>query len=68
MIWWIGAGIFYIIVQAAICLFFKGAAILNKKTVVFDNASSMDKRGFTVILCDEPEPALMGKPLPNAQH
>ena len=25
MIWWIGAGIFYIIVLAAICLFFEGA-------------------------------------------
>jgi hypothetical protein len=25
MIWWVGAGILYIIVLAAICLFFEGA-------------------------------------------
>ena len=25
MVWWIGAGILYIIVLAAICLFFEGA-------------------------------------------
>ena len=63
MIWWIWAGVLYIIVQAAICLFFKGAEILNKKTVVFDNASPMKKSVFPVIRSNGPVPSFGVEPL-----
>jgi hypothetical protein len=68
MIWCIWAGVLYIIVQAAICLFFKGAEILNKKTVVFDNASPMEKSVFTVILSDGPVPSFGIEPLHNVSY
>ena len=37
MIWWVGASFIYIIVMAAICVFFRGASTFDRSMEVLEN-------------------------------
>jgi hypothetical protein len=46
MIWWIGAGFLYLIIMAAICVFFKGASMYDRSMEEYEGQllSTLDNK------------------------